>query len=146
MREENSIQRLLLLNHFYNEIEAQRVPEIYHSLVIFHSILPEYLLRLITGYNMGASIGITNLMGPSDTVYFGGQKVCQKYAFSGLQWKHASMMLALFSYNGQITITLVANASVIPNQESVETVLEYLLDELTLPSHLEDESQNAGDW
>jgi len=90
MAVKSSIQRLRLLNRFYYEMETLRIPEIYHSLVKFHALFPECLLRLITGFNMGASIGATSLMGPSESVFIGGHKVCQKYAYSGLQWRHAS--------------------------------------------------------
>jgi len=53
-------------------------------------------------------------------------------------------MVSLFSYNGQMTITLLANESVIPTQKDAEKVLrEYFLDEFTLSSHLEDDAQSG---
>lgn len=66
------------------------MPEIYHSLVQVFSLFPKPILKIMSGWNMGTSIGVTNLAGPTDCVFVGGQRVSYKYGYCGLLWRHAS--------------------------------------------------------
>lgn len=89
-----SLGRIYQLNNAYWNMRFGRCPEIYHYLASFLSILPECVLNRITRYNIGSAIGVTNLVGPTNSVSIGGQRVLRKYAYFGLQWRHASKTIS----------------------------------------------------
>lgn len=91
-------RRVFLLNNYYWEMRAQQKPEIFFSLAKLFSLFPETILRVISGYNMGCSIGVTNLAGPTNCATIGGQPIYLKYPYMGLLWRHASKPKITFKY------------------------------------------------
>lgn len=88
--EENPVTRLFRLNKYYWDMRSRQSPEIYYSLIRIYSLFPKPILSFLSGYNIGASIGVTNMADSTKPVFIGGKMVSRKYAYFGLQWKHAS--------------------------------------------------------
>jgi hypothetical protein len=79
------------LNENFRKTLSMKWPDVYHyALVPWQTLLPRFVWRRITEFNMGASIGSTNMIGPSVMKRVGGQEIVQKYAYVGLLWTHSS--------------------------------------------------------
>jgi hypothetical protein len=72
---------------------------------------------------------ITNVPGPPDRVYLAGRPVQGMLAWAPKPGS-LSMSVTIFSYNGEITASLAADAGMIPDPERIVTRVNHELAEL----------------
>ena len=72
---------------------------------------------------------MTNVPGPSKTIYFAGVPV-RTVLFWGPTSGHVGMSVAIFSYRGEVTVGLMVDAKLVPDPELIVSGLEAELEVL----------------
>ena len=90
--EGNGVKRLEKLQINFQTQDEIKASEISSNFSKYSSTMPKVVLEKLCGHNMGTSIGLTNLPGPSQPTYFCGLEILHKYAVLGLQWEHTSKL------------------------------------------------------
>ena len=132
----NAVDRLLATKQRMDIIKTSAEPFITFVTVRILMMLPEWVSKpLIDFFSSKTSCVISNVPGPQQTLFLGGQKIIE-----GIFWvpqrANIGVGLSIFSYRGGIRVGVYADKCVIPNPWEVvkgfEKNLQELVNELNL--------------
>lgn len=116
---ENALDRLLATKQRMDIIKTSAEPLVTATTVQILMMLPELVSKpLIDFFARKMSCVLSNVPGPQQALYLGGQKITQ-----GIFWvpmrANIGVGLSIFSYNGGIRVGVYADECVIPNPREV---------------------------
>ena len=132
----NAVDRLLVTKQRMDAIKTSAEPLVTAVTVQILMMLPDWVSRsLIDFFSCKMSCVLSNVPGPQQTLFLGGQKIIQ-----GIFWvpqrANIGVGLSIFSYGGEIRVGVYSDESVIPNPREVVRKFEenfwQLVDELYL--------------
>jgi len=132
----NAVDRLLATKQRMDIIKTSAEPFTTFMTVRILMMLPEWVSKpLIDFFSRKVSCVLSNVPGPQQAQYIGGQKIVQ-----GIFWPpqraNIGMSLSIFSYSGAIRVGVCSDERVIPNPGEVakgfEKNLQQLVNELNL--------------
>jgi len=129
-----SYRRLVEVHKRMAEIKEGRDGPVSYGLLSATGLAPEPVERRIVDLFTGKGTAIvTNVPGPSEPVYLAGTPVRAVLVWAPTSG-HIGMSVSIFSYRGEVTVGLMADAALIPDPDHVVAQLELELDAL---AHLE---------
>ena len=132
----NAVDRLLATKQRMDVIKTSAEPLVTAVTIQILMMLPEWVSKpLIDLFSRKMSCVLTNVPGPQQTLYLGGQKIVQ-----GIFWvpqrANIGVGLSIFSYGGGIRVGVCSDEHVIPNPKEVVKGFEknfwQLVNELNL--------------
>ena len=137
----NAVDRLLATKQRMDIIKTSAEPLVTATTVQILMMLPEFISRtLIDFFSRKMSCVLSNVPGPQQTLYLGGQKIAQ-----GIFWvpqrANIGLGLSIFSYGGGIRVGVYSDESVIPKPKEVVEEFEknfwQLVNELNINENQE---------
>ena len=115
----NAVDRLLATKQRMDVIKTSAEPLVTAVTVQILMMLPEWVSKpLIDFFSMKMSCVLSNVPGPQQTLYLGGQKIVE-----GIFWvpqrANIGVGLSIFSYGGGIRVGVYSDERVIPNPREV---------------------------
>lgn len=115
----NAVDRLLATKQRMDIIKTSAEPLVTATTVQILMMLPEFISRpLIDFFARKMSCVLSNVPGPQQTLYLGGQKIAQ-----GIFWvpqrANIGLGLSIFSYGGGIRVGVYCDECVIPKPKEV---------------------------
>ena len=115
----NSVDRLLATKQRMDVIKTSAEPYVTAVTVQILMMLPDWISKpLIDFFSRKMSCVLSNVPGPQQTLFLGGQKIVQ-----GIFWvpqrANIGVGLSIFSYGGGIRVGVYADECVIPNPREV---------------------------
>ena len=125
-----SYRRLREVHRRMTEIKEGRDGPISYALLSATGLTPEPVERRIVDLFTGKGTAIvTNVPGPSETVYLAGTPVRAVLVWAPTSG-HIGMSVSIFSYRGEVTVGLMVDATLIPDPDHVVAQLERELEAL----------------
>lgn len=115
----NAVDRLLATKQRMDIIKTSAEPLVTATTVQILMMLPEFISRtLIDFFSRKMSCVLSNVPGPQQTLYLGGQKIVEGIFFVP-QRANIGVGLSIFSYGGGIRVGVYCDESVLPNPKEV---------------------------
>ena len=132
----NAVDRLLATKQRMDVIKTSAEPLVTATTVQILMMLPEFISRsLIDFFSRKMSCVLSNVPGPQQTLYLGGQKIVEGIFFVP-QRANIGVGLSIFSYGGGIRVGVYSDESVIPKPKEVvegfEKNFRQLVNELNI--------------
>ena len=132
----NAVDRLLATKQRMDVIKTSAEPLVTATTVQILMMLPEFISRsLIDFFSSKMSCVLSNVPGPQQTLYLGGQKIVEGIFFVP-QRANIGVGLSIFSYGGGIRVGVYSDESVIPKPKEVvegfEKNFRQLVNELNI--------------
>ena len=137
----NAVDRLLATKQRMDIIKTSAEPLVTATTVQILMMLPEFISRpLIDFFSRKMSCVLSNVPGPQQNLYLGGQKISQ-----GIFWvpqrANIGVGLSIFSYGGGIRVGVYCDVSVIPKPKEIAEGFEknfwQLVNELNINENQE---------
>ena len=114
-----SYRRLRAVHARMTEIKQGRDGPVSFGLLSLAGLAPEMLERRIVNLFSGKGTAVmTNVVGPSETVYMAGTPVSAVHFWAPTSG-HIGMSVSIFSYRGLITVGLMVDAALVPDPDEV---------------------------
>ena len=115
----NAVDRLLATKQRMDIIKTSAEPLVTATTVQILMMLPEFISRsLIDFFSRKVSCVLSNVPGPQQTLYLGGQKIVEGIFFVP-QRANIGVGLSIFSYGGGIRVGVYCDECVIPKPKEV---------------------------
>lgn len=115
----NAVDRLLATKQRMDVIKTSAEPLVTATTVQILMMLPEFISRpVIDFFSRKMSCVLSNVPGPQQTLYLGGQKIVEGIFFVP-QRANIGVGLSIFSYGGGIRVGVYCDESVIPKPKKV---------------------------
>ena len=115
----NAVDRLLATKQRMDIIKTSAEPLVTATTVQILMMLPEFISRsLIDFFSKKVSCVLSNVPGPQQTLYLGGQKIVEGIFFVP-QRANIGVGLSIFSYGGGIRVGVYCDECVIPKPKEV---------------------------
>jgi WS/DGAT/MGAT family acyltransferase len=119
-----SYRRLREVHHRMDEIKQHRDGPVSYELLSLTGLTPEPLeRRIIDVFTAKGTAVMTNVPGPREPVYMAGTPVRAVLVWAPTSG-HIGMSVSIFSYCGEVTIGLMADAALIPDPEEIVRQIE----------------------
>ena len=119
-----SYRRLVEVHFRMSEIKQSREGPVSYALLSATGLAPEPVERMIVDLFTGKGTAVvTNVPGPTEPVYLAGTPVRAVLVWAPTSG-HIGMSVSVFSYCGEVTVGLMADAKLIPDPDEVVAQFE----------------------
>jgi diacylglycerol O-acyltransferase / wax synthase len=125
-----SYRRLVEVHKRMNEIKRSREGAVSYELLSITGMTPEPVERRIVDlFTSKGTAVMTNVPGPAQPVYLAGTPIRTVLVWAPTSG-HIGMSVSIFSYRGEVTVGLMADAELVPEPAEIVKQLERELREL----------------
>ena len=122
-----SYRRLVQVSRRMDEIKRSREPAVSYGILSAAGVAPSAVQRRIVDmFSAKGTVVLTNVPGPTETVYFAGTAVRSVLVWAPTSG-HIGMSISIFSYRGEVTVGLMVDAALVPDPEQVVAALSQEL-------------------